>query len=324
METSTLSTVLNQWASVFNGKVINTTVHFNNEKAKGTIQGYKSTEYLEILKFDFDLYSDLIFEASPKTQNKEYIALVLGNPISGKLHPSSENDEAAFEFNALGAFCVNYQSNLEWKVSKGKARKMIIIRIRKDKFEQYINKSEKLTKKYSFHTSFYLQERFTPRMIEIFDRFFSINKTDLFALEMSEVYAKYLISEFFRKINEREEAQQVRETDLNVQPVMKTKEILEKVIDKPVLIDDLTKEVGLSESRLRVLFKEVFGTTIHQYHQDIRLNKSRELLLKSNKTMSMIASDLGYSSSSHFSMVFKKRFNISPKEYKKDPEYILA
>lgn len=324
MSNNLLLNALSTWSSIFNGDLKDQTVNLNNEIAKGKIEGYKCTDYLEIIRFDFDLYKDHEFNAPASIIGDDYIAVVLGNPINASLISYDKNINKSFEMNSLGSFVISSNSDLKWNFKKGKGRKMISLRLKKSVFENYLKKSSALLDICSIEKSFYVQDQFNPRMIEIFDRIFNIENDDIFDIEMYEVYAKYLLTEFFKKVSEREEAQTGRQYDFNVKPILKAKEILEDIIDKPVLIDDLTKEVGLSESRLRVLFKKVFGTTIHQYHQDIRLSKSQEMLLRGNKTMSMIALDLGYSSSSHFSMVFKKRFNISPKDFKRNPQYAVA
>jgi len=81
-------------------------------------------------------------------------------------------------------------------------------------------------------------------------------------------------------------------------------------------MESLAKQLGLSYSRFRVLFKEQTGTTPHQYQVDIRMKKARDLLLHSTYTISKISERLGFTSAYYFSRIFKQRNGCSPRAYR--------
>lgn len=84
-----------------------------------------------------------------------------------------------------------------------------------------------------------------------------------------------------------------------------------------IAMGDLARQLGLSYSRFRSMFKEHTGTAPHQYQLDIRMNKARDLLLHSKRSISEISDHLGFSSAYYFSRLFKKRNGCSPSEYRK-------
>jgi AraC family transcriptional regulator of arabinose operon len=81
-------------------------------------------------------------------------------------------------------------------------------------------------------------------------------------------------------------------------------------------LEDLAAYIGLSISRTVHLFKECYGKTIIQHTLDIRLAIAEERLKYSEMTLEQVAETCGFGSYSYFFRVFKKRFAMSPTEYK--------
>ena len=83
-----------------------------------------------------------------------------------------------------------------------------------------------------------------------------------------------------------------------------------------ITIEQLATEFGVSITALKTSFKSVYGAPIYQYQKDLRLQKAQQLLRETDLSISVIASEVGYTSPAKFSEAFKKRFGISPREYK--------
>jgi AraC-like DNA-binding protein len=58
----------------------------------------------------------------------------------------------------------------------------------------------------------------------------------------------------------------------------------------------------------------MFGKTINEFQQQLRISKAKNLLQIDGLTVSEVANTLGYSSISHFSTAFKKATNMKPCE----------
>ncbi|WBX87918.1 AraC family transcriptional regulator [Achromobacter mucicolens] len=76
----------------------------------------------------------------------------------------------------------------------------------------------------------------------------------------------------------------------------------------------VARMVGLSERRLQELMREHVGRSVHAYLSDVRLMRASELL-RSGMSVTQVAGDLGYSSLSHFSKIFKARYGASPRSW---------
>lgn len=91
-------------------------------------------------------------------------------------------------------------------------------------------------------------------------------------------------------------------------------EILRKHIDQPLTIPELARKVAMNECYLKKGFKSMTGKTIHEYYQQLRLEKAKELLGQEGRTVTEVAHLLGFSSISHFSTAFKRAIGMRPCE----------
>ncbi|MGB0259719.1 MAG: helix-turn-helix domain-containing protein, partial [Coraliomargarita sp.] len=77
-------------------------------------------------------------------------------------------------------------------------------------------------------------------------------------------------------------------------------------------------KLGVSYSRFRFAFKEQTGFSPRTFEIMIKLNRSRDMLLREHKSVTETATALGYSSVYYFSRAFKKQFGQSPKQWLKE------
>ena len=93
-------------------------------------------------------------------------------------------------------------------------------------------------------------------------------------------------------------------------------DILENLVQEAVL-DAKAAELGVGTTALKTSFKTVYGVPIYQYQKDLRLQKAQRLLRETTLPVSDVAAEVGYANPAKFSSAFKKRFGVSPTEYKK-------
>lgn len=96
--------------------------------------------------------------------------------------------------------------------------------------------------------------------------------------------------------------------------VLRARRILDQNYDQSISIKELSKLVLLNECYLKKGFKTMFGKTINEYQQALRIDKAKHLLQIEGLNVSEVASKLGYSSISHFSTAFKKATSLKPCE----------
>ena len=102
----------------------------------------------------------------------------------------------------------------------------------------------------------------------------------------------------------------------DAQAVEKAKFYFRENLEAPLDIKRLMRELPMSYSKFRKLFKEVTGEAPNQYHLNLRLDKARELLGTTNLNVSEVAYNLGFDSVFYFSKLFKRKNGVSPKYYR--------
>lgn len=78
----------------------------------------------------------------------------------------------------------------------------------------------------------------------------------------------------------------------------------------------IAKQNGYSYDRFRHIFKSRFGLSPYAYLTAQRIEHAKRLLEGSTSSITDIAFDCGFNSSSQFTNIFKKHIGLTPKEYK--------
>ncbi len=81
-------------------------------------------------------------------------------------------------------------------------------------------------------------------------------------------------------------------------------------------VQQIADDLGLSSAYISRIYKEKIGRNIIDTITEMRLSKAEDLLTNTDKTIAEICMESGYSSSSYFHRVFRKRHLISPGEYR--------
>jgi AraC-like DNA-binding protein len=76
----------------------------------------------------------------------------------------------------------------------------------------------------------------------------------------------------------------------------------------------LACRLGVSSYHLAHVFRAEMGTSVHQYLLQRRLTLARDRLAQGVTSLSALALDLGFSTHSHFTAAFRRRFGITPRE----------
>lgn len=86
---------------------------------------------------------------------------------------------------------------------------------------------------------------------------------------------------------------------------------------KTLTLEELANEFHYSERQMMRVLKEYTGLGFGELIRDVKLKKAVSLLEKSNVSIQTIVETVGYSDSSHFYRVFKKKYGCTPIEYRK-------
>jgi AraC-like DNA-binding protein len=118
-----------------------------------------------------------------------------------------------------------------------------------------------------------------------------------------------IITPFIQKLEER--------TDFEV------KQLIDKVIQdihkhymKDISLESYADQVGTNPYTLSKDFKKIMGINFIDYITQLRIDKAKELLLKTDMKINDISEHVGYRQS-YFNRIFKKQVGVPPSQYRK-------
>jgi len=213
----------------------------------------------------------------------------------------------------------NPQQNLPVNIVANAASKILttLITIKKfhsffSDFSKYITflSGENLEKKY------YSGKALSPKEQIVLNEIFNYNLHS----SLEKLYSKGKIYELLSLyFNFTEDADTEKcpflNDEKNVQKIKHAKEIIIDRMAEPPSLVELAQEVGLSLSKLKEGFKQIYGETVFNFLIDYKMDYARKMLESKVHNVSEVSELVGYSTSSHFIAAFKKKFGTTPKKY---------
>lgn len=97
------------------------------------------------------------------------------------------------------------------------------------------------------------------------------------------------------------------------------KNVIDENISDPNLSpEQLSSALGVSRSKLYREIKRIDGYSLSDYVRNVRLEKAAYLLVNSHLNIQEIMNEVGFINSSHFTKVFKLKYDMTPSEYKRN------
>lgn len=131
--------------------------------------------------------------------------------------------------------------------------------------------------------------------------------------QYNKSFAESILSEavITAAIKQSENERQRKEIDWE-----RVTDYIDNNLRSPIDFKALALDYGYSYDRFRHIFKDVFGTSLYSYMTLQRINLAKELLKRTNLSITAVAFECGFNSSSQFANIFKAYTKKTPKEYK--------
>jgi AraC-like DNA-binding protein len=132
-----------------------------------------------------------------------------------------------------------------------------------------------------------------------------------YAYQLLEWYFTKLVS-FLNKGNTFEKLTEQQATDLYALQLLLDNSLH---LHKPQ-IENFEKSTITSLSKLKQLFEKMYTKTLYDYFNEKKMAMAQQLLKNTNKNISEIAYEFGFSNPSNFSAAFKRYYSVTPNEYR--------
>lgn len=97
-------------------------------------------------------------------------------------------------------------------------------------------------------------------------------------------------------------------------------EYIKNSFQREIHVSDIADYIGISRTHLNNSFQKELGISTQKFLIDYRMHKAANLLMSSPLSVNEVASAVGYEDALAFSKAFKKKFEVSPKNYRSHVE----
>lgn len=292
-------------------------MRFDNEIGNGQIDNIKLADSLEVSLQKAFFNKPVQFIQKPN-QTKPYFAVSFCN--SAEIGHKTKNEEKFFGAKSTdGVFFSNIRDIQEFSFPQNKNIHYISFRFYGDfasSLPHSPSQNDELYKLINQAGNFVIYEHLRLEMTNLMSDLEKLNPENSIELLSIKGKAYDLLGCFFTTFYERKlssQGPQLPKEDIEIAFKVKD-EILSDLSESPT-INELALKYGVSQSKLKQIFKQVFGKTIYQLYQGVRMEKAKTLLSSKEYKVSQVGYELGYSNLSHFSEAFKKQFGVLPTQY---------
>ncbi|MEO6549895.1 MAG: AraC family transcriptional regulator [Ferruginibacter sp.] len=154
-----------------------------------------------------------------------------------------------------------------------------------------------------------------PSLFKIVNEIIDESTNNAPSLFFIRVKAEELICKLLMELEKRDEKQLYTLNTHDIQTLYKVKDQILKHLETPPVIKDLVILAGMSPTKLKRLFRQIFGNSIFNYYQQFRMQEGARLLKEEGLSVSEVGYRLGFTNLSHFTRVFQEHIGMKPKQY---------
>lgn len=228
--------------------------------------------------------------------------LSIAQSITGCYDISLDNGET-YHTNPMGAFIAPSKKTQHIRHIPPESGKMQI---------QWVFINAVFNKKYSlddiYHFPVILPEEYEEKVFCLINRIIELNGEDL-CLRYKCIYE--LVDILIKVGRERKTKNSCR---------IMLENYIEQHYSKKISIEEISEVFSISTPTVYRKFSEYFGISPKNYINNVRLMHAAVFLETSENTVGEICDMVGFSDAFYFSKLFKKKYGISPSEYRKTME----
>jgi AraC-like DNA-binding protein len=285
-------------------KLIDDTVHFTPDKGGGEIKLYNLQSGLQVLLFDFISTEGINFLR--KKSDKEFFVIRID-----EVKDLNGNTKSSLFFG---------KTSQQWTYTLAPNTQLRQVKIIMSKkwLDEYLENEDA-----GQILNNYVTLKSPLVVYEILDAEYKRLMNDILVLPAGNGFDQiimqnriaFIIERFFTKLFKsiENENSNLRISTIELKRVKDVEsELLKDFSQPPPAIAQLARIAAMSPSKLKVLFKEVFGHPVNQYYQRHRMNKAKAMLLSRKYSVRETAGALGFASVSSFNKAFYKTFEQLP------------
>ena len=305
--------VLTKLAHRLGTEVKNRRLEIPEKFGKGYCTGFVFNEHIRMMIMDYELHEDLILE-NPDTDTRGRMILfkfqnVISKPKTGSTAAPRQSPSVLITTSSMNADTVipvhTHTATINIEVDAHYLNGLFDPSEKSVVLQSLLQNTQPLL----------FEQMIYPALQNIVDEILSGSMDKTFELFLTRIKAEELVCKLLMELKRRNEK---RLYDLNphdVQTLYQVKEKMLEHLDTPPVIAELAALANMSPSKLKHLFKQIFGNSIFSYYQECRMTEAARLLKEKKLSVTEVGYQMGFTNLSHFSKIFREHIGMKPKQY---------
>lgn len=306
--------VLKSLARLLGTEIKDRRLEIPSQSGKGYCTGFIFNEHIRMLISNYELNEDILLENPEKDGGKRMIFFKFQNIFSQSeiLSPSKNGTEIPSVLVATSRL------NTDEVIAIHSNTGTINIEVDADYLTRLFELSGQspILKSLLENAQPYLFEQMMhPSLQKIVNEILYESVDEAFQLFFMRIKAEELICRLLMELEKRSEKRLYALNIKDVETIYKVREKLLEHLEIPPVIGKLAADSGMSPTKLKRLFRQIFGDSIFSYYQTFRIKEAAFLLKENKYSVSEVGYKLGFTNLSHFSKIFKEHNGMNPKQY---------
>jgi len=305
----TVPNVLNRLAQILGTEIKNNRLEIPTEFGNGYCTGFVFNEHIRMLISNYELNEELVVENPDINASKRMIFFKFQN-----IFPKTE----IVSIEMPSVLVATSSMNTDDFISIHTNTAVINIEVDATYLNGLVDLSEKSPVLQSLlqNTQPLLFEQLIfPSIRKIVDEIVNEPVDKAFELFYLRIKSEELICRLLMELEKRDEKHLYALNSQDIQILYKVKEQMLAHPETPPVINVLADFANMSATKLKRLFRQIFGNSIFSYYQEFRMKEAARLLKEENLSVSDVGYRLGFTNLSHFSRVFEEHIGMKPKQY---------
>ncbi|MGG9970171.1 helix-turn-helix domain-containing protein [Ferruginibacter sp. SUN002] len=290
----------------------------NEPVGKGVIKVFSLFDELQVFLIDA-VFNNPILTIREKSDEQYYILHFDDMKITDTFKFTVEEEilQKTNTVHSVARLTSNLFKNTE-EIPAGINMKSVKILFNRKWLKKYLgldSDAEVLQKYLSLKTESFDIEKLDSEYQKLLNDLWRIEKDNPLKNVFLQNRVSLLVERFFSKLFDKMSLLQGR-FDINqddINRLIRVEQILvNDFSEQPPTIDEFSRLVSMSTTKLKKSFKNLYGDSIYAYYQKLRLQKAKELLVTGKCNVKETAEAIGYNNPSNFIVAFKKQYKISP------------
>ncbi|SHG91292.1 helix-turn-helix domain-containing protein [Chryseobacterium vrystaatense] len=308
----TIPDVLKKLASLLGTEIKQRKLEIPSQFGKGYCTGFIFNDHIRMLISNYELNEDIIIENPDRNTAKRMLFFKFQNIFPDTLSGKKMTREvpsvliATSRINTDDVISIHSnKSTINIEVDADYLKGLFLLSDQSPVLKSLLQNSQP----YLFEQMIY------PSLQETVEEIVSQPSDEIFELFFMRIKAEELICRLLMELEKRDEKRLYALNSHDIQTIYKVKDQILQHLDVPPVIGELASQAGMSPTKLKRLFRQIFGDSIFSYYQGFRMKEAALLLQAKKYSVSEVGYRLGFTNLSHFSKLFKEHMGMKPKQY---------